>query len=100
MSNTIILAAGTIIFVVTVWGTLVVGYAQFGRWDARDKAEEFARRRRVNEEARSDGRPEPARSAEEVSDSSPVLLEEPPAESAEQTPVAASIWRGPWTSVD
>lgn len=46
MSDTVLLTIGTPIFAITVWATLAVGYARFGRWYDRDVASEYERRRR------------------------------------------------------
>ncbi len=76
MSDALLLGIGTLIFAVTVWATLAVGYARFGGWYDRDRAREFRRRRRLNDAARTKGEPLPERPATEISHDAPERLDE------------------------
>lgn len=63
MSNDLLLAIGTLLFGITVWATLAIGYARFGRWYDRDNAAEF--RRREAAKANPDT-PDPGREPEQL----------------------------------
>jgi hypothetical protein len=74
VSDALLLGIGTLIFTITVWATLVVGYYQFGKWYDRDQSDEIERRTAANSAAAAEGRPPTERPALEVSHDHPEEL--------------------------
>lgn len=76
MSNEFLLGIGTVIFLMTVWATLAIGYSVFGNWYDQDKASEYRRRTRAAEQAMDRGEPSPVRPARDVAHDDPEALVE------------------------
>lgn len=74
MSDTFLLSIGALIFLVVSLVVLDYGYAAFGRWYDRDKADEARRRHEANSRATAEGRPKPARPAGMISHDDPDRL--------------------------
>ncbi|MEE8600714.1 hypothetical protein [Euzebya tangerina] len=71
MSSTVLLGAGTIVFLLTVWATLAVGYSIFGSLYDDDKAKEIKRRREQDAATKDRGEAPPSRAPEDVAHDRP-----------------------------
>jgi hypothetical protein len=61
MSDQAILGVGLVIFALTAWATLVVGYYRFGKWYDEDQADAIEGHMDSNAAALADGHPEDVR---------------------------------------
>lgn len=76
MSDVAIIGIGFAIFAVISLVSLQFGYAAFGSWYDRDKAEEFDRRRKAADDAHAHGAPSPEREPGRISHDRPDRLED------------------------